>query len=196
MSSPASVLVLDTCVLLSNVLRRLLLQMAAQSCFKPVWSAVIADEWQRNARKLWKYFPQSIQEQWAELEKAFPHANLGVVEQYKQGLQYSDPKDWHVIAAARAAQQQWPDLQVGILTRNIKDFNRSELRRLGVHLYEPDDYLHRLALESPLLMTQLLNQLPTMMVTPEAQAMPTYELLRRDRLYRLAQFYQKQEERV
>lgn len=194
MSTPlASVLVLDTCVLLSNVLRRLLLGLAQQSYLRPIWSDVIADEWQRNARKLWKYFPQSIEEQWSDLERAFPEANLGIVESYKTGLRYSDPKDWHVIAAARAAQARWPEQSVAVLTRNIKDFNRSELRRLGLGLYEPDDYLHRLALCQPQAMLAVLHSLPSMMVTPEAQALPTSELLRRDRLFRLAQFYKQQE---
>ncbi|MCX5592185.1 PIN domain-containing protein [Alcaligenes endophyticus] len=194
MSTPlASVLVLDTCVLLSNVLRRLLLTLAQQSYLTPVWSDVIADEWQRNAAKLWKYFPQSIEQQWADLERAFPSANLGVVEQYKKGLRHSDPKDWHVIAAARAAQAQWPELSVAVVTRNIKDFNRSELRRVGVGLYEPDEYLYRLAISEPQAMLAVLHTLPSLMVTPEAQALPTNELLRRDRLFRLAQFYKQQE---
>src|SRR3546814_7980339 len=40
-------------------------------------------------------------------------------------------RSWHVIAAGRAALAAKPDARVAVLTRNLKDFNRSELRHLG-----------------------------------------------------------------
>ena len=49
MNSLPDVVVLDTCVLISNVLRRMLLRLATEGCFRVAWSSVIGDEWCRNA---------------------------------------------------------------------------------------------------------------------------------------------------
>ena len=184
-----AVLVLDTCVLISNVLRRLLLAMADSGVFQPAWSPVIGDEWRRNAGRLWKVMPVSIDEQWEQLQHAYPQADLGDASAFKDGLRHSDAKDWHVIATARAAQQRYPEQAVGILTRNIKDFNRSELRRLGISLWEPDQYLTQCMTQHPELIGALLDNLPGLMLTPEAQALDTETLLKRDRLFRLGQLY-------
>lgn len=184
-----SVLVLDTCVLISNVLRRLLLAMADAGVFQPVWSPVIGDEWRRNAARLWKVMPVSIEEQWEQMQQAYPQADLGDTAPFKDGLRHSDAKDWHVIATARAAQQRHPGQPVGILTRNIKDFNRSELRRLSLTLWEPDQFLSLCMERQPELMRRLLEGLPGLMVTPEAQALDTATLLKRDRLFRLGQLH-------
>lgn len=184
-----AVLVLDTCVLISNVLRRLLLAMADSDVFQPAWSPVIGDEWRRNAGRLWKVMPVSIDEQWEQLQHTYPQADLGDASAFKDGLRHSDAKDWHVIATARAAQQRYPEQAVGILTRNIKDFNRSELRRLGISLWEPDQYLAQCMTQHPELIGALLDNLPGLMLTPEAQALDTETLLKRDRLFRLGQLY-------
>lgn len=184
-----SVLVLDTCVLISNVLRRLLLAMTDAGVFQPAWSPVIGDEWRRNAGRLWKVMPVSIDEQWQQLQQAYPQADLGDATAFKDGLRHSDAKDWHVIATARAAQLRYPEQAVGILTRNIKDFNRSELRRLDISLWEPDQYLAQCMGEHSELIGALLGRLPDLMLTPEAQALDTETLLKRDRLFRLGQLY-------
>ncbi len=184
-----SVLVLDTCVLISNVLRRLLLAMADEQLFKPVWSPVIGDEWRRNAGRLWKVMPSSIEEQWQHLQQRYPEADLGDSSEYKKDLRYSDAKDWHVIATARLAQQRHPELGVGIVTRNLKDFNRSELRRLGISLWEPDQLLCRFMAEHPEMMQHLLDALPSFMVTEEAKSLDTATLLKRDRLFSLVHAY-------
>src|SRR3546814_3634357 len=69
-------------------------------------------------------------------------------------------KDWHVIAAGRAALAAKPDARVAVQTRNLKDFNRSELRHLGLGLFEPDRFLVECLWRYPDLMTDLLACLP------------------------------------
>ena len=81
------------------------------------------------------------------------------------------------------------DQPVGILTRNLKDFNRSELRRLGISLWEPDQLLALYMAAHPDLMQRLLDGLPALMLTPEAQALDTHTLLKRDRLFSAGQAY-------
>lgn len=139
--APCPILVLDACVLLPGTLRRLLLRLAAHGCFLPAWSHQIADEWLRNAARVWQLDRSAFEDDWQAMQQRYPDAMAHDIGHYKTGLQYSDPKDWHVIAAARCMQADHPGQAVGILTRNLKDFNRSELRRLGLFVIDPDRQL-------------------------------------------------------
>ena len=178
--------VLDTCVLLSNVLRRLFLRLAHKGCFAPVWSEVIGDEWRRNAARLWEVAPEAIALQWEEMQAEFPEANRGDVSAFKQGLVHSDPKDWHVIAAGRAVLAKHPEASVAVVTRNLRDFRRSELRRVGLALLDPDQLLvlcrepYRPELEAA------LEQVPQDLVDVGRPLEPLEAILKRDRLFRLA----------
>lgn len=179
------ILVMDTCVLISNVLRRGVLHLARQACFRPVWSEVIGDEWRRNAARLWGVPDRDVQAQWQELQDAFPEADQGSVEAYKAGLRRSDPKDWHVVAAGRAAQARWPGLEASILTRNIRDFNRSELRGMGLGLLDPDEFMLRCWQQYPDATHGLLAALPGYALAPDKELEPLDAILRRERLFRI-----------
>ena len=188
MTSPVvlpNVLVLDTCVLISNVLRRALLQLAQQSCFQVAWSSVIGDEWRRNAARLWGVAQHAIDQQWQELQQGFPQADLGDVAGFKEGIRRSDPKDWHVVAAGRRALDANPGLRVAVLTRNLRDFNRSELRGFGLDLLDPDLFLVRCHAVYPQQVLQMLADLPERVVAPGRSVEPLDTILRRERLFRL-----------
>lgn len=179
------VLVIDTCVLISSVLRVLLLRLASAGWFEPVWSPVIGDEWRRTAARLWQTPEADIADQWRLLQRDFPHADIGDVSQYKEGLQRSDPKDWHVIAAARAALNRHPGATVAILTRNIKDFHRAELRALGLYLFDPDQLMSRFWLQKEGLLSVHLAALPDAVRAPGYDAESLEAVLKRERLFRL-----------
>lgn len=185
MSTLPDIIVIDTCVLISNVLRRLLLRMAKHGCFQPAWSVVIGDEWRRNAARIWDVSPADIQAQWDQLQVDFPQADQGDVGAYKEGLQRSDPKDWHVIAAALAVQARNPGSSVAVVTRNIRDFNRSELRQRGLFLFDPDQLLQLYWQASP----ELLRGLCALILADYAEVGRVDEtldaILRRERLFRL-----------
>lgn len=183
------VVVIDTCVLMSNVLRRMLLQLATQACFRPAWSAVIGEEWQRNAARIWNVSAVSMYDQWQAMQQAFPQADQGDIDHFKQGLHYSDRKDWHVIAAARAAQANDASISVAVLTRNIRDFNRSELRRLGLGLFDPDQFLVHCLRQYPSRLAALLDQLPGQTQADEKEPEALAPILKRERLFRLNRLY-------
>lgn len=183
------VLVLDTCVLISNVLRRWLLRLADQGYLSPAWSAIIGDEWQRNASRLWGVTAEDVREQWAQLQASFPAADQGDVQPYKTGLMRSDPKDWHVIAAARAARAHAPNASVGILTRNTRDFNRSELRDLGILLFDPDTYLLRCWHRNPDVLVELFQEASMHPLSLGKEVDPIEDILKRERLFRLNRAY-------
>lgn len=136
--------VLDACVLMSTLQRQLLLRVADQGVFQPIWTERIGEEWRRNAARLWQIPPARLAAQWDAMNWRFPGAMEVHTEPYEVGLRYSDPKDFHVIAAglarrARCGLQRPPAVQV--MTWNLKDFDRSELRRQGLDVFSPDQLL-------------------------------------------------------
>jgi hypothetical protein len=160
------------------------MRLAQRNLFRVVWSPVIGDEWRRTAERLWAVPGADIHAQWHELQCQFPEADQGDVSAHKAGLKYSDPKDWHVIATARAVQSRHPGASAGILTRNVKDFNRSELRRLGIQRWEPDAFLALCFQQHGQLMLEALAGL-----LGENKAArhdePLAQMLKRERLFRL-----------
>ena len=129
---------------MSGIVRRLVLRLAEAGVYQPVWTERIGEEWRRNASRIWEIPPEVMAEQWADMNARFPQALEHDAQAYEASLRYSDPKDFHVIAAglarrARCGLQQVPVVQV--MTWNLKDFNRSELRRQGLDVYNPDRML-------------------------------------------------------
>ena len=183
------ILVLDTCVLLSNVLRRVLLRLAAQGCFLPVWSERIGGEWRRNASRIWNVPLENVEAQWDALQQAFPLADQGDVSGFETGLQRSDPKDWHVIAAGRAAKGRHPGRTAAVVTRNTKDFNRTELRGYGLTLFEPDELLLRFHLAHPDRIQALMPDIPALATAPGQQPASLETILKRERLFRFNRAY-------
>jgi len=179
------VLVIDTCVLISNVLRRLLLRLAGQGCFRPAWSPVIGDEWCRNAGRLWGVDDEMMRTQWQALQQDFPQADQGDVSPFKEGLKRSDRKDWHVIAAARAAKVRWPQASVAVLTRNLRDFNRTELRQWEIGLHDPDQLLVRMRPGREALMDHFLAMISADYAAAGREPEPLQAVLKKERLFRL-----------
>lgn len=183
------ILVLDTCVLLSNVLRRMLLRLAALGCFIPVWSGRIGEEWCRNAARIWGVPIRGVMMQWAAMQQVFPDADQGDVSRYEAGLQRSDHKDWHVIAAGRAAKSRYQGYTAAILTRNTKDFNRTELRGYGLALFEPDELLVRCHTAYPEHMASLMPDVPRLAMALDSEPDSLETVLKRERLFRLNRLY-------
>ncbi|MFC4298940.1 PIN domain-containing protein [Castellaniella hirudinis] len=181
LTTPA-ILVMDACVMMSGLQRRLMLALGACGLFQPAWSERIGDEWMRNARRLWDIPAENLQADWDAMQSAFPGAMAHEVDEYKQGLRYSDPKDWHVIAVAREMRERHPDSPVEILTLNLKDFNRSELRRLGLSALTPD---RKLAAWWPMHETQIhqaIADIDAVAPPPGRPRVPMRERLGRERM--------------
>ncbi len=177
--------VLDTCVLMSTILKNLLLRLAQSGMFEPVWADYIGQEWRRNASRVWAVSDEDITAQWQDMQTAFPQADMGIVSEFETGLSKSDRKDWHVIAAGRAALARHHGQSVCILTRNLRDFNRSELRLLGLSLFDPDPFLVKCYELNPDLLMQLLALIPddAVKIGRPREALET--VLKRERLFRL-----------
>lgn len=181
-------LVLDACVLMSSVLRPLFLRLAELQAYTPVWSGRIGQEWVRNAARIWKVDVEHVQNEWQAMQARFPDADAGDIAAYETGLRYSDPKDWHVIAAglakrARCGLQHQP--AVAVLTWNMKDFNRPEMRRLGMDAFSPDRLLSHWWAQNPAPIGRALEETMASLLAAGREPELLETTLNRERLHRL-----------
>lgn len=173
---------------MSGIVRRLMLRLAACGIYQPVWSERIGQEWRRNAARLWAIPTDVLETQWTEMNERFPYATQGDLQAYETGLRYSDPKDFHVIAAglaqrARCGLQQPP--QVWVATWNLKDFNRSELRRQGLDVLNPDRLLSQWWQDDADQLRESIREVPADYIALGREPEPLAATLHRERLYRL-----------
>ncbi len=180
-------LVLDACILMSGVLRPWLLELATRGLFEPRWSERIGREWSRNAARIWAVTPEVLDEAWQSMQQQFPAANVvPALGQPQIELRYSDAKDWHVIQTAWQVKQQHPQASVGVLTYNVKDFSRSELRALGLDLWDPDRFVCTLWPAHGSCLTETLSQTIEDLVEAKRRLpAPVSSFLKRERLFRL-----------
>lgn len=186
-------LVLDACVLMSGLLRPLLLDLAEADVFVPLWTDKIGSEWMRNAARLWPIDPEVLRLEWQIMQDRFPAANMGDVTEFEVNLHHTDRKDKHVAAAGVAAVARTIPGPVSILTWNIKDFSRSELRKQQLGLMDPDRLLSLWwPLETQTLQAHIERTAEALFASGRRQPEPVVNLLRRDRLHRLAACYERQ----
>jgi predicted nucleic acid-binding protein len=124
--------VLDACVLYPVVLRDLLLTLAVESAFEPIWSEEILDEMRRNVLA---DRPDITPEQFdrattAGMETHFPAATISGYEHLIKQMD-NDVKDRHVAAVAVHASASV------IVTYNLRDFVSKELERRRIVILHP-----------------------------------------------------------
>lgn len=191
---------LDACILMSGVLRPLLLNLAEAGLFQPVWSSYIGLEWRRNAARLWPIKRDVLSDEWASMQQRFPHAcydppmieNVASIQPQNQPLlRRSDAKDHHVImAGVRACHEAEKSTLANVLTWNIRDFNRTELRQFHLGLLNPDQLLSGWwANHSELITDQLERIIQTLISDGRRQPAPMADFLHRERLFRFKQLY-------
>jgi hypothetical protein len=169
-----------------------MLNLAHAGVLVPIWTDKIGDEWQRNAARLWPIDPALLAEEWQSMQEQFPLANMGDVTEFESELRHTDRKDKHVAAAGIAAITRAVSGPVSVLTWNIKDFSRSELRKQGLGLSDPDRLLslwwptHKAELAE-----HIERTLSELFASGRRQPEAVVNMLKRDRLFRLAGCYQR-----
>jgi hypothetical protein len=185
-------LVLDACVLMSGLLRPLLLNLAHAGLLMPLWTDKIGQEWQRNAARLWPIEPELLKHEWQLMQEQFPHSNMGDVTEFEVDLRHTDRKDKHVAATGIAGVAKHVAQPISVLTWNLKDFSRSELRKQQLGLIDPDRLLSQWwPTQSSQLQQRIDTTVEDLFSTGRRQPEPVVAMLKRDRLFRLAGCYER-----
>jgi predicted nucleic acid-binding protein len=131
--------VLDTCILYPATLRDTLLCLAEAGLYRPLWTADILAELQRNLGV--RRGPGSERERQVqvarligEMTRAFEDALVTGYEPLIEKMT-NDPKDRHVLAAAVRGGA------AAVVTFNLDDFPESSTGPLEIEAVSPDDFL-------------------------------------------------------
>ena len=130
--------VLDACVLFPTVLREILLGVAAEGLYQPVWSDRILEEWTRATAKLGPGAQVQAEGEAALVRANFPKASLKAQPEIERRLSLPDPNDDHVLAVAIASHADC------IVTFNAQDVPRPVLADHGLDRRDPDGFLWEL----------------------------------------------------
>ncbi len=135
--------VLDACVLYPTVMREVLLAVAAEGLFRPLWSARILEEWARAAAKLGPGGEAQARGEIALLRARWPEAELRPAPGVEARLWLPDAADVHVLATGIAGSADV------IVTSNAADFPRGLLAEEGLRREDPDAFLRALWQDHP-----------------------------------------------
>lgn len=170
---------LDACVLYPTVLREILLGVAGQGLFTPLWSDRILEEWARAARKLGPSGEDQARAEIALLRAQWPDACVPVRDGVEARLWLPDPADIHVLAAAIAGSADV------IVTFNAKDFPRRTLEEEGLRRDGPDPFLLNLWYDQPEKVEAVIHRVHATANAMSGEQMDLRKLLKRARLPRL-----------
>jgi predicted nucleic acid-binding protein len=126
---------LDACVIYPTVMREMLLGVAREGLFEPLWSARILEEWARAAARLGPGGEAQARGEIAMAEAAFPRASVRLQPGQEARFWLPDPADIHVLAAAVVGHADV------IVTMNAKDFPQNILGDEGLSRADPDNFL-------------------------------------------------------
>lgn len=170
-------LVLDACVLYPTVLRELLIGVAEQGGFTPLWSARILGEWQHAAARLGPEGAAIAAGEITLLRAAWPDAEISADPALEARLSLPDPADCHVLAAAITGGAE------AIVTLNLRDFPRNRLE--GLRALPPDDLLMELWLADSAVIEAVVAAVQARTETISGRTQPLRPLLKRAKLPRL-----------
>lgn len=124
---------LDACALVPINLTDVLLRLADAGTFRPLWSAHVLEEVERNLPKL-GVTPDKARRRVDVMRNEFLDAEVTGYESLIPAMT-NDPKDRHVLAAAVRADAAL------IVTANIKDFPPAALAPYDIDVVTPDHFL-------------------------------------------------------
>lgn len=172
-------LVIDACVLYPTVMREVVLGVAQQGVFTPLWSQRILDEWAHAATRLGPEGGAIAKGEIAMLSVGFPKAKISYTAALESQLYLPDPADCHVLAAAITAKAD------GILTLNNKDFPVSILAEHGLTRHGPDPLLRAFLDSHTVAVAEVVEQVRKTAQTLSGQPQDTRKLLKKAQLPRL-----------
>lgn len=130
MSFPAF---LDTCAVYGVTVTDVLLRLADEGAFRPLWSEEVLEELRRNLVKN-GVDPMAVGRRIAAMTEHFPDAMVEGYGSLVEGMT-CHPKDRHVLAAAARANAEV------LVTFNVKDFPPLSVAGLDIEVVHPDAFL-------------------------------------------------------
>ncbi|MFD1046518.1 PIN domain-containing protein [Kibdelosporangium lantanae] len=141
----------DTCVLLKPYLCDTLLSIAECGLYRPLWSAGVLVELDRNLRKRGATEAQ-VQHRLDQMVTHFPDAKVTGYEHLVHSMT-NDPKDRHVLAAAIRGGAQT------LVTENLRDFPEAAVAPYDIVVGHQDEFLlDQLDLSPTLVLAALRRQ--------------------------------------
>ncbi len=141
MSGPA---LLDANVLFPQLLRDVLISLAASRAFEARWTLQIHAEWTRNVLKYRPDIsPATLDNVCALMNDNVPNCLVTGFEPLIESLILPDEGDRHVLAAAIHSQSKF------LVTLNLKDFPAPILASYGVEAIAPDPFLLLILQDEP-----------------------------------------------
>ncbi|WP_084351126.1 PIN domain-containing protein [Millisia brevis] len=125
---------LDACVLVPQLLNDLLLRVAAEGCYHPLWSPEVLDELRRTLVGALAIPAERAAARVELMRAALPHASIDDYQGVMDDL-HTDRKDRHVLAAAIRGGSSI------IVTANLRHFPVAALEPFGVEARHPDEFL-------------------------------------------------------
>ncbi|PRY21491.1 PIN domain-containing protein [Aliiruegeria haliotis] len=171
---------IDACVLYPTVMREVVLGVAGQGLFTPLWSERLLEEWARAAARRGPLDEAQARGEIAVLRARWPKASVQPRDGDLNRLWLPDENDIHVLAAAIAGSA---DL---LLTLNMKDFPRHTLTEEGVGRADPDGFLVQLWHDHPAEVSTAANNVLRQAEKMDDAPHDMRRLLKKARLPRLA----------
>ncbi len=170
---------LDACVLYPTVMRQVLLGVARQGLYQPLWSARILEEWARAAARLGAEGEAVARGEIALMGRDWPRAQVQPRAGDMARLWLPDPADIHVLAAAIAGSA---DL---IVTENRADFPRHILAEEGLGREGADAFLLGLHARAPAQVARVAEAVRGEAERLSGAPWPMRKLMKKARLPRL-----------
>ncbi|MCF6315936.1 MAG: PIN domain-containing protein [Marinosulfonomonas sp.] len=170
---------IDACVLYPTVMREVLIGVAAQGLFTPLWSTRILEEWARAAARLGAGQDAVARGEIALLRARWPDAEVDYSADLEASLHLPDPNDTHVLAAAIAGKADV------LLTMNLKDFPTRVVSANGVLRRDPDGMLREMFAEHPDVVGEVAQSVRQMAEHLSGKKQDMRKLMEKARLPRL-----------
>lgn len=146
--------VADADTLFGGTTRALLIHLDYEGLIQVHWSSNILEEMSRAlVRSGLRKDHAHAQQHEALMRLSLPDAEVCAADVQRELLMarhaVRSMKDAHVAACAMALVSPKSDRSIFLLTKNVRDFRKSTLERLGVNLQHPDRFLSTLFVEQP-----------------------------------------------
>jgi hypothetical protein len=166
-------------VLFPTVTREILLGVAGQGLYQPLWSARILEEWARAARKTGPEGEAITRGEIALLRANWPRSEVPPSPGLEARLHLPDDNDIHVLAAAITGHAD------RLITFNASDFPKSSLAEEGILRQDPDGFLYDHWLQDPDPVEAVCARVLKTLCDLSGQDWRMQPLLKKARLYKL-----------